>query len=531
MSARRAGMSRMGRPSERKTRSSTRRPAAWAGEPSTTSTTRAPRLPSVGDWPRIPSQAVPTGSPSMSRWATNTTVSLGMAKPRPMLPPAKIPPLRIEVFMPITRPWRSASGPPELPGLIGASVWIMATPAQSAPGPFSQPYESMTRPSADTMPLVTVRSRSNGLPRATANWPTRRSSVKANTAGTRPSTSSARSRTATSRRTSTPTISADTSRPLGRLTTTSSAPSTTWALVTIRPRSRTIPEPRPWSGTETRTTVSRSASATATTGSSPESATGASANSRATRDSTSAASRPADSSTRRPTSASTSVSSRPEDSSSTEATMAVTSSALRPTSPGSGRSSIPEATRASTSVRESPGSAPDSASATAASTRARTSSASTVVLPSASSSMSRTTSVAVRSPPSSVEPSPRSSQPAARPTIRATTRPAMPATPATRRPLTATGGSIGLTGAGSRPGKDVGSDGSSRSPGGVDEGSGLESDCDRGRGDPTSMLLRSTERGVPPSASGTSTMAAKVGRFRSFHDAGPVRARVGAATR
>ena len=61
----------------------------------------------------------------------------------------------------------------------------MDTPAHSAPNPDWQPYESMTLPTALTIPAVTVRSRSKGLPRATANCPTWTSSVKANTAGTR----------------------------------------------------------------------------------------------------------------------------------------------------------------------------------------------------------------------------------------------------------------------------------------------------------------------------------------------------------
>ena len=62
-------------------------------------------------------------------------MSLGMANPTPMLPAMPNPVLWIAVFMPMTRPLRSASGPPEFPGLIGASVWIMATPAHSAPTP------------------------------------------------------------------------------------------------------------------------------------------------------------------------------------------------------------------------------------------------------------------------------------------------------------------------------------------------------------------------------------------------------------
>ena len=50
-------------------------------------------------------------------------VSIGMAKPMPTLPPP-LPPVSICELMPITRPAASSSGPPELPGLIAASVWM-----------------------------------------------------------------------------------------------------------------------------------------------------------------------------------------------------------------------------------------------------------------------------------------------------------------------------------------------------------------------------------------------------------------------
>ena len=37
---------------------------------------------------------------------------------------ARLPPVEICELIPITLPWALISGPPELPGLIGASVWI-----------------------------------------------------------------------------------------------------------------------------------------------------------------------------------------------------------------------------------------------------------------------------------------------------------------------------------------------------------------------------------------------------------------------
>ncbi len=54
-----------------------------------------------------------------------TTCSIGIAKPTPMLPPWSWPidPTEaIAEFTPTTWPCRSTSGPPELPGLIAASV-------------------------------------------------------------------------------------------------------------------------------------------------------------------------------------------------------------------------------------------------------------------------------------------------------------------------------------------------------------------------------------------------------------------------
>jgi hypothetical protein len=60
--------------------------------------------------------------PSAMIWGTmRLTVSIGMAKPMPVLVPVGE---KIAVLTPITRPAESSRGPPELPGLIEASVWI-----------------------------------------------------------------------------------------------------------------------------------------------------------------------------------------------------------------------------------------------------------------------------------------------------------------------------------------------------------------------------------------------------------------------
>ncbi len=50
-----------------------------------------------------------------------STVSEGVAKPRPIEPPVGD---RMAVLMPITSPFMSNSGPPELPLLMAASVWM-----------------------------------------------------------------------------------------------------------------------------------------------------------------------------------------------------------------------------------------------------------------------------------------------------------------------------------------------------------------------------------------------------------------------
>ena len=164
----------------------------------------------------------------MIRSAISLAVSEGTAKPTPMLPPD--PSVRIDVFIPITRPWRSASAPPELPGLIGASVWIMAT-TDSRP---SSVRLSRTRPLALTMPEVTVCCRPNGLPIATASCPTSTEISGANTATPNAKLVSILT-TATSVSWSAPSTSPGTRTPDARVTCTSVNCPTTWAFVRINP--------------------------------------------------------------------------------------------------------------------------------------------------------------------------------------------------------------------------------------------------------------------------------------------------------
>ena len=68
------------------------------------------------------------------------------------------------VLMPTTSPCDDTSGPPELPGLSAASVWITSS--------ISRPLrERSERPSAETTPVVTVDSKPSGLPMAITSWP------------------------------------------------------------------------------------------------------------------------------------------------------------------------------------------------------------------------------------------------------------------------------------------------------------------------------------------------------------------------
>ena len=57
------------------------------------------------------------------------------------------------------------TGPPELPGLIAASVWIRCS-IGGLPGP-----PSSVRSSAETMPVVTVPDSPSGEPMAATAWP------------------------------------------------------------------------------------------------------------------------------------------------------------------------------------------------------------------------------------------------------------------------------------------------------------------------------------------------------------------------
>ena len=71
-------------------------------------------------------------------------------------------------LMPMTWPFMSSSGPPELPGLIAASVWIALMKDWSS----ASPPGVTGRFRALTMPVVTVLSRPSGAPTAITWSPT-----------------------------------------------------------------------------------------------------------------------------------------------------------------------------------------------------------------------------------------------------------------------------------------------------------------------------------------------------------------------
>jgi hypothetical protein len=168
------------------------------------------------------------------------------------------------VLMPITSPREDTSGPPELPGLSAASVWITSS--------ISRPVRARNeRPSAEITPVVTVDSKPSGLPIATASWPRRKRlespSVAAGRLRTAPARSSARSVSGSS-----PSSRASMLRPSGSVSRNSRAPSTTWLLVSTSPSGEmTTPEPTPPRppalARSTRTTAGPTRSATAMTAS------------------------------------------------------------------------------------------------------------------------------------------------------------------------------------------------------------------------------------------------------------------------
>jgi hypothetical protein len=132
------------------------------------------------------------------------------------------PPAIMAVLMPTTRPAPSTSGPPELPGFSGASVCTTLS--------MRRPERARSvRPSALTMPAVTVHWKPKGLPMATTICPTRSLAEEPSRACACPPPPT-RSR-AMSVSASRPTSSAGRSRPSRVDTRSKAAPSTTWLLL------------------------------------------------------------------------------------------------------------------------------------------------------------------------------------------------------------------------------------------------------------------------------------------------------------
>ena len=101
-------------------------------------------------------------------------MSTEIAKPTPTLPP---PAERIWELIPITRPRASSSGPPELPRLTAASVWIASEIEKSVSA-------SIVRFFADTTPIDSEPCSPNGLPIAATGSPTRTLDVCPSASGT-----------------------------------------------------------------------------------------------------------------------------------------------------------------------------------------------------------------------------------------------------------------------------------------------------------------------------------------------------------
>ncbi len=136
--------------------------------------------------------------------------------------------------MPITSPSMLNSGPPELPRLIAASVWM-----KSSYGPWR-----MSRPRAETMPAVTVPPRPNGLPIASTQSPTRSASESPNCTAVSGLSGFTCSR-AMSPVSSRPSTLAFSEVLSCKVTVISSAPSITWLLVTTMPEASMMkPDPR-----------------------------------------------------------------------------------------------------------------------------------------------------------------------------------------------------------------------------------------------------------------------------------------------
>ena len=187
-----------------------------------------------------------TSPDSWSCSSERRATSIGTAKPTPSPPPLED---LICWLMPMTLPAESTSGPPELPGLMAASVWI-------APEIWKAVRPAIERSMAETTPIESDWRSLKGEPIAATGSPTLTWADWPSGSGRSASPSGSTFSSATSASGSYPRTSASTWLPSANSTKTclaslrsgTSPVVTTWALVAISPSPlRTKPEPTPLS--------------------------------------------------------------------------------------------------------------------------------------------------------------------------------------------------------------------------------------------------------------------------------------------
>mmetsp|Transcript_1930 Transcript_1930/g.7500 ORF Transcript_1930/g.7500 Transcript_1930/m.7500 type:complete len:252 (+) Transcript_1930:185-940(+) len=148
-------------------------PALAAGPPSGTPSTSTPAFLPFSPMSCCSAPSGASTSPSTGRVTLPNcmicstmplTLSTGSANPTPADAPEGE---YIAVLTPMSRPLLSSSGPPELPGLMAASVCTTSRMRRPV-------MDFMSRPTPETMPAVSVWSNPKGLPMANTFWPTRR---------------------------------------------------------------------------------------------------------------------------------------------------------------------------------------------------------------------------------------------------------------------------------------------------------------------------------------------------------------------
>src|SRR5271169_2109887 len=159
----------------------------------------------------------------MSEPISLDTVSEGMANPSPCEP------FTMAVVSPIICPLALKSGPPELPGLMGALNWITSA-IEKLPAVTSV----IVLPSWLTTPTVSEPDRPNGLPIAATGFPTLTELDDESVSGWNSEAGAVGTLTiARSLYGSVPTTEAGYASPFQKMTVMLVAPSTTWKFVTM----------------------------------------------------------------------------------------------------------------------------------------------------------------------------------------------------------------------------------------------------------------------------------------------------------